>query len=164
VTATVDWTARTVSVTGSSLGVAFCEGDAPLLCVTDGAGAALGVIEHAEYDPVPDLEAFADDFAVTMRRDRTEHCNPAFELTQTETEPSTLFGADGVKYGWSGSLDGEVVERVIGHAAIVEDRLHIVTANLLGEGGCLARESELPLQVLEDAEPLLDAIVAGSTR
>lgn len=165
VTASVDWTARTVTVDGTSYGVAFCEGDAPLLCVTSPSGEHLGVIEHAEYDPVPDLDGFADDFAASMREDRVSHCDPDFALEPDETTPTTLFGEPGVRYGYTGTIGGDVVERVVAHASLVEDRLHLVTANFLADdGGCLSRESELPVDAVEDVEPILDAVVAGSTR
>jgi hypothetical protein len=162
--ATVDWTSRTATVTGTDLGVAFCEGEAPLLCITSPEGGSLGVIEHAEFEAVPDLDAFAADFAASMETDRTEHCNPSFELEPDETTPTTLFGEDGVRYGYTGTVAGELVERVVGHAAIVDDRLHLVVANFLADDGCLARESELPIAMVDDVEPILDAVAAGSTR
>lgn len=164
VTASVDWTARTATVEGTAYGVAFCEGDAPLLCLTSPEGESIGVIEHAWYDDVPDLESFAEDFAASMTRDRTEHCDPAFELEPLETTPSTLFGTDAVRYGYTGSIDGREVERVVGHAADIGDELHIVTANFLADDGCLSREMELPIDAADELEPVLDAIVAGSTR
>jgi hypothetical protein len=164
VTASVDWTARTVSVDGTSYGVAFCEGDAPLLCITSPEDEHLGVIEHADFERVPDLEGFAADFAASMTEDRVSHCDPDYELDPDDTTPSTLFGEPGVRYGYTGTIGGSVVERVVAHASIVEDRLHLVTVNFLAdEGGCLSRESELPIDTVEDVEPILDAVVAGST-
>lgn len=165
VTATVDWTARTVTIEGTSYGVAFCEGDAPLLCITSPDEEHLGVIEHAEFDPVPDLDGFSADFAASMRDDRVSYCDPDFELDPDETTPTMLFGQAGVRYGYTGTIGSSVVERVVAHASIVEDRLHLVTVSFLAdEGGCLSREAELPIDSIEDVEPILDAVVAGSTR
>jgi len=164
VTATVDWTARIVTVEGTEFGVAFCEGEAPLLCITSPDGDHLGAFEHAEFDAVDDLEAHAKEFSMTMREDRVAGCDPAFELEPATTVETTLFGAPGVRYGYTGSIAGREVERVVAHAANVDGRLHLVTANFLADDGCMSRESELPIGVADALEPVLDAVVAGSTR
>jgi hypothetical protein len=157
--ATVDWAARTIEVDlDSPFDVNFCEGDAPLLCVTDD-GEQLGVIELATFPgEVDDLDAWAASFYDSVRADRVAACDPGYELVGDDVTEAGGWG----RYGFTGSVD-EPVERVVGYARNVAGSLQLIVANALVDDGCLSRESELPLDVMDDLEPLLAAIVEGST-
>jgi hypothetical protein len=162
--ATVDWTARTSTIEGDTgFDVAFCDGDAPLLCV-ERDGEALGVIELNEYPDgaVADFDAWAEDFYDSMRADRIEGCDPDYVLTGDAPEPARLSTLDGVRYGFTGTVAGTVVERVLGYAANDGTTLRVLVANALGEESCLAREGELPIEIMDDLAPVLDAIARGS--
>lgn len=149
VTAAVDWTARTITVDGhDGPPVAFCEGAAPLLCVGE-PGELLGVIA---------LVTVAGGAA-----DRREGCDPDVELEAHETADADVAGHDGFRYGLTASIGDRVVERVVGHGAVVGDDLHLLVLNALADDGCLARESELPLDVARQLEPVVAAIAAGSS-
>lgn len=165
--AAVDWASRTVEVEGlDGYGIEFCEGDAPLLCVERG-GEWIGVIELASF---PDeealdegIEAWADDFVTTMAEDRRVGCDPAFEVVGDEPTPAPFAGEDGHRYGFTGRIDGRVVERVVVHVAAVDGTLHLLTVNGLADDGCLSRESELPVDAVDDLTPVLAALAHGST-
>jgi hypothetical protein len=159
--ATVDWAARTIELDGDlPFDVRFCDGDAPLLCVTDG-GAQLGVIELATFpsSAVEDFGAWASSFYASMRADRVEACDPGYEL---EGDDVAVDG-EWMRYGFTGAVDGVATERVVGYARNDGSSLQLIVANALADDACLARESELPLGAMDDVEPLLAAIVAGST-
>lgn len=166
VTASVDWTARTVDVQNAdAFTIEFCEGDAPMLCVND-VDVPLGIIERASFpDGVEDgdLDAWAQDFYDSIADDRVVGCDPDYVLEGDDPEPATFAGAEGVRYGFTGTVDGKVVERVIGVAAVRDDgSLDLLAANGLADDGCLSRESELPVQVMDELEPVLLALAEGS--
>ena len=157
VSATIDWVARTVTVTGSDLGVAFCEGEAPLLCV---GGVDGGVIELATFpdSSVDDFDAWADDFYASIGADRIEGCDPAYELVGDDV--STVGGW--TRYGFSGSVGGVEQERVVGYARNDGTSLVLLVANALADDACLSRESELPLALMDDVEPVLEALAVAT--
>ena len=165
--AAVDWDARTVEVDGlDGYDIEFCDGDAPMLCVTR-AGDPIGIIELASF---PDdealaagIEAWSDELVTTIAEDRRIGCHPAFEVVGDEPRPAPFAGEDGYRYGFTGRIADRVVERVVGHVAAVGGTLHVLTVNALADDGCLARESELPLDAVVDLTPVLAALADGST-
>lgn len=163
VTATVDWVARTVTVDGDTrFDVAFCEGDAPLLCVSEG-GAALGAVERSLFpSPVADLHAWARANYASFARDRSAGCDPDYVLDGENPSPAHFGEIDGVRYGFTGRVGGRIVERVTGYVASTDAGLDLLVANALVDDGCLSRQSELPVDVMDDLEPLLGALAAGS--
>ena len=167
VEATVDWRARTVSVDGlDGYEVEFCEGDAPILCVTR-AGEWIGGIELASFpggaEALEDgAEAWAAEHHRTIAADRVEGCDPDYELTPDEVEAVPFGSLDGYRYGFTGSVDGRDIERVVGIGAVDDGDLHLLVLNALADDGCLARESELPLDAADDLAPALAALAAGT--
>lgn len=163
ITATVDWTARTITMDGDvAFDVNFCSGDAPLLCITDD-GTQLGVLELASFpEPVLDFDAWASSFYDSIASDRTAGCDPTYALDGDKPVAAPFAGALGVRYGFVGSAGGRPVERVLGYAINDAGSLRLLVANALADDACLARESELPLDVIDDLEPVLAAIAAGS--
>jgi len=167
--AAVDWRARTVDADGvsESIDVAFCEGEAPFLCLSDAAtGEHLGIVEHLDY-PHTDADTGAlDEWAhlhyESVALDRTTHCHPDYRLERDDPTRADVAGADGIRYGFTGTIDGRVVEQTIGYAAVVDGRMHLIVANALADDACLARETELPVAVMADVEPLLAGLAAGS--
>lgn len=162
-TATVDWSTRTVALDGDvALDVQFCEGEAPFLCITDD-GAHLGVIELATFDgPVDDFDAWAASFYESIETDRIAACDPTYTLDGQEPVVASFAGALGVRYGFVGSAGGRPVEQVLAYAINDAGSLRLLVANALADDGCLSRESELPLEVMDELEPVLAAVAAGS--
>lgn len=167
VTASVDWEARTVEVDGlEGYEIEFCEGEAPFLCVSED-GEWIGGIELASF-PGDELlaggaQAWLDDFLSTIADDRRRGCDPGFEVTGDDLEPAPFAGADGFRYGFTGTIGGRVVERVVGHAVVVGGDSHLLVLNGLADDGCLAREGELPVDAVDDLVPALAALAEGST-
>lgn len=166
VTADVDWAARTVTVTGvDGYDIDFCEGEAPILCVTRG-GEWIGGIELLSFSGgtlLDDVDRWFADFVTSMGDDRRMGCDPAYEIEGDDLEPASFAAADGHRYGFTGRIDGRVVERVIGYAADIDGTTHLLTMNALADDGCLAREGELPVDAVDDLEPVLAALAGGST-
>lgn len=162
-TATVDWRARTITVDGDvPFDVNFCDGEAPLLCITDD-GTQLGVLELATFpEPVTDFDAWASSFYDSIASDRVTGCDPTYALDGEKPVAASFAGAVGVRYGFVGTTDGNPVERVVGFAINDAGSLRLLVANALADDGCLHRESELPIDVMDELEPVLAAIAAGS--
>ncbi|HEX4905452.1 MAG TPA: hypothetical protein VFU93_08370 [Acidimicrobiales bacterium] len=162
-TATVDWAARTITVDGDvPFDVSFCDGEAPLLCITDD-GTHLGVLELATFpEAVTDFDAWASSFYDSIAADRTVGCDPTYALDGEKPVAAPFAGALGVRYGFVGQTEGRPVERVLGYAINDAGGLRLLVANALADDACLARESELPLDVIDDVAPLLAAIAEGS--
>jgi hypothetical protein len=163
VTATVDWRARTITIDGDvPVDVNFCDGDAPMLCITDD-GTPLGIFELASFDGlVDDFDAWARTFFESVESDRVAACDPTYELDPQSPVAASFAGALGVRYGFVGTAGGRPVERVVGYAINDAGSLRILVANALADDGCLSRESELPLDAMDELEPVLAAIAAGS--
>lgn len=168
VEATVDWRARTVSVDGlDGYEIDFCEGEAPILCVTRG-GEWIGGIELASFpggaEALEDgVEAWAAEHYGTIEADRVQGCDPDYEVTPDEVEAVPFGSLDGYRYGFTGTVDGRAIERVVGIGAADGGDLRLLVMNALVDDGCLARESELPLDAASDLAPALDALAAGTT-
>ena len=162
-TATVDWTARTIAVDGDlPFDVNFCDGAAPFLCITDD-GTPLGSVELASFpEAVTDFGEWAASFYDSIASDRVVGCDPSYVLDGEEPVAAPFAGAVGVRYGFVGSTDGRPVERVVGYAINDAGSLRLLVANALADDGGLHRESELPLDVMDELEPVLAAIAAGS--
>jgi hypothetical protein len=163
ITASVDWTSRTISIAGPTpVDIRFCDGDGPFLCVRRGA-ELLGSVELARFDgEVADFDAWAEDFYDSMAADRAVGCDPAYRLDGDDPEAAPVAGALGVRYGFVGRVRGVPVERVLGFAINDGGSLRILVANALADDGCLHRESELPLDAMDELEPVLAAVAAGS--
>jgi hypothetical protein len=167
VTAQVDWTARRISVDGDvPFDINFCEGEAPMLCIVDD-GTALGAIELLSYDDViRDFVAWGNDFYASVEADRRTAC-PTYELQGDVPTPAPFAGAEGVRYGFTGTVESTVVERVIGVVANDESgTVHLLVANALAEDDvqtCLHKEGELPVDAMDEIEPVLLALAAGSS-
>lgn len=162
-TATVDWTARTLVLSGAApLDVTFCDGDGPFLCIGRD-GALLGSVELARFDgEVADFDTWATDFYDSMAADRVAGCDPAYRLEGADPEVAPVAGALGVRYGFVGRVRSVPVERVLGFAINDGGALRILVANALADDGCMHRESELPLDAMDELEPVLAAVAAGS--
>ncbi len=178
-TATVDWASRTAHVPHDRWTVEFCEGDAPVMCLTDADGAwggielsswdtaDLDVLEAAFADgatAAEALDAFAEEFLTTLRADRAEGCGPEYQFTPDASTSTTVAGLPGLRYGFRGIVRGETVEHVVGHAVITDGTLHLFNASGLADDGCLGREGEFPMEAF-DAETvdLIGRIAAAST-
>lgn len=166
--ATVDWPARTSDIPAvGGLDIAFCDGDAPLLCVNIGDDVQ-GVIEHVNRpgegkDLVQGAEAWTAKFFASITADRRKACDASYELTPEPTRDVTVAGQPGFRYSYSGAVGGEPMERVIGFGVVIGADLHLIVTNALADNACLFRESELSLPVARKIEPILGAIAAGSS-
>lgn len=162
----VDWNARTV--TPSAVGawtIRFCEGEAPLVCLDrDGenaGGLEVNTFPLASFDD-PSLEAIAEDTVRTFQADRKDGCGADYLVDADDQRPHAVVGTDGLRYGWTATRKGEVVERNLTYAAAKGDTLVLLVAGALGPGGCLERQHEFSIEDLEAAEPVLDRLASAN--
>lgn len=177
--ALVDWTERTVDIDDDRWTVAFCDGDAPFLCLTDRSGSA-GVVELTSW-PVDTLDAtsevlarggthaealraFEAEFVSVFVEDRAEGCGAGYDVVPDEPTAVTVAGRQGLRYGFRGVVGGVTVEHVVGHAVIAGDHLHLLGASGLAEDGCLGRESEFAMAAFDEATVALLGRIAAASR
>lgn len=169
VRASVDWQARTVSISDSrGYTIEFCDGAGPLLCVRKPGEEVLGVIELISRTDGADLTRvgapdWAEDFIASIAADRAKGCDPAYKLTPDRTVGADVAGRPGFRYSFTGAINGRTVERVVGFGTVISGDLHILVLNALADNGCLNRESELPLTDAKRLEPVVAALASGST-
>lgn len=162
----LDWTPRHVDVDDDRWTVAFCEGDAPILCLTDEAGnrggvelttwnaAGYDVIRQAwdaGADDVGALEALAEDHAEIFVADRAEGCGSDYEVVPDEPTVVDMGGHEGLRFGFRGIRDGVTVEHSLIHAVIVDGLLHLMSTSALADDGCLGREGEFDIATFDAA-------------
>ena len=173
----IDWSGRTISpATVGPWSVRFCEGEAPLICL-DRDGRPAGAIERSEFpvSSIPSLQqaleakvtaraalaVLAQQTVETFAADRKEGCGTDYLVTAEPVVAQPVLGGEGVRYGWSARVGGEVVERSVTYAAVREGVLHLLVAGGLAEGGCVEKLGEFGVQDLEAALPVLDRVAAS---
>lgn len=157
-----------------------CEGDAPIICISRD-GEPVGLVELATF-PVDSFdlpgfqEAVADDdveealtilaadFVSVFEVDRTDACGTDYELEGTTPEPATVLGREGMRYGYTGTDGGRLVERQANHGTIVGDEVVLVNASAYSPDGCVPPEGEFDPETLDEFTPRLRALVAAATR
>ena len=146
--------------------VTHCEGDAPLLCVTDG-DRHVGLVELTAYPTdgtSVTLPERVEDFLGTMRDDRAAGCGADHRVPALPTTAAELGGEPAVHYGFDGrGADGIVHERVRGWMTQRGDTVWVVSANAYAPDGCLANEGgEFQPDDLAFIEDGLDGLVAAT--
>lgn len=187
VTAAIDWADRPTTPIELPEGwsVVACEGDAPLLCATEG-DADPAVVEHlplplpgfpelqqdlaAGVPPRVALAAEADRFHAVFREDRQMGCPAGWTYAPLATRGAVVGGLPGITYGFTVTdVDGRLVEHVRSWMGVREDGqdgvVDIVTANELNAGACLGDEGTQPFREggLGRFAPSLAQLVARST-
>ena len=139
-----------------------CAGDGPFLCVTDGTGQQVGVIELGRY-PTSDggadvdawLRAQVADFEATMRSDRLAGCGDDYRFALVEDPVSgEVDGSPALTYRYVGTRQGTELERGVVTLVRRGDEVLSIAAIAYDPQGCPAG--------LETFEPALDALVRGS--
>lgn len=153
-----------------------CEGDAPLLCVLDAAGATLGVVEFGSY-PASDaiaealargtvmaaLEARVAEQHAAIAADRAIGCGAEYEYRAAPVGHATVGQEPAVVYAFSGVVDGREVERHRSYYTVHAGQLWVVTAAASDPEGCMATDlAEFTPADLVTFEPFLARIVAGT--
>ena len=156
--------------------VQHCEGDAPFLCVRDGAGTTLGIVEYVAYpasdamaEAVADgtvaaaLAAMVEEQHTAVAADRAEGCGPTYDY---RAEPVRLTavgsGAPAAVYGFSGVVDGREIERQRSYFTVHDGEVWVLSAPASDPEGCMATDlGELTPRDLAVFEPYLERIVAG---
>lgn len=159
-----------------------CEGDAPLLCVTE-RGKPAGLVEMAVFpvesfqlpgfrqaieagDEQRALRIIAADFVTTFEADRKDGCGTDYELEASRVEDAMVLGKPGLRYGYVArrTSAGDVLERQVNHAVIDGDDVVFVNASGYSSDGCVPPEGEFTPADLERFTPYLRALVAVATR
>ena len=170
----VDLRAPTATRLSARFGLQACEGDAPLVCVTE-EGVVAGQLELLAFplDSLPELrgrtgrallDAHAAAYVRSFREDRAQGCPAGYRVTPLEVRH--LDTADGpvVTYGFVGvGADGRPSELQVQWAGVRGDALVVLSAPAYEADGCLPPEgTALPVAALEELQPLLDAVVRAS--
>lgn len=161
----VDWNSRTVSLDApAGWTVAFCEGDAPLLCVQrDGEPA--GGVELLEFDaPELPLEAWAAEHHDFMAADRSMGCGDEYVVVPDVVQPATVAGIAGIRASFTGYMgDGRPAERNVTYAVVIDEALFLIVANAYEPDGCVGTEGgEFTVEGLRAVEKTLADIAIGS--
>lgn len=137
-----------------------CEGDAPILCVTDG-DRTVGTVEYVQYpsEGDTDLRARVADFHATFEADRGAAYGPDHTFGTTGPAEVSVAGLPGLRYGFTITApDGTEAERHVNYMTLRGDTIHVASAS-----GYAVEDNEyldfMP-QELQLFEPRLDAIVA----
>lgn len=159
VSGAIDWREqRGEAVLPNGWRVAFCEGDAPVLCVTDG-GETVGTVDLGRYPAEAGLtlDARIEDYLANLEQDRTQAC-PDHGFTAAPAAEASLGGLTGLQYGFTLTApDGAVTEQVIGWMAERGEEVFVLTVDARDPDGCPGPvEASLltPAQLEEAAEPL----------
>lgn len=141
-----------------------CNGEAPLLCTSEG-GQPQGLVEHLAnpLETYPQLSAaLADgvgvreallsevrDFHDTFRADRIEGCPDGYDYVADPTRGATLAGQQAVQYGFTVlDADRRPVERVVTFLGVTRDpagdTVHVLSASELADGACVNAEDTVP--------------------
>ena len=165
----VDWEARTVTpATVGPWTIRFCEGEAPLICLhRDGEVAGAIEVNTFPRDSFadPDLADIAAASVRTFQADRKEGCGTDYLVRADPVAPATVLGdPDGLRYGWTATKEGRVVERTRTYAATKDDTIVLLVAGALDAdgGGCIPRMHEFTVEGLAAAEPTLDRLASAN--
>lgn len=162
---TVDWSARTIEGDlGDRWDVAFCEGEAPFICVKRD-GAQVGAIELLDYDPAgPSLEKWAKDHLAWLNKDRSEGCPAGYEIVGDKITHLKIAGRPAVRLSFTGTdSSGADVERGVLHSVVIDGRQYLISALGYDEDSCLGRTfSDFTVEELRAFEPTLSQVVLGS--
>lgn len=170
----IEWDRAGSSATAQGWTVGACPGDVFRLCAErDGE-----LVGHVVLEDLPSLGQEASDspdqvqatLAVrihtlyqSLQAERLQRCGPDYEITTDRPEPVTVAGQNGLKYGLEARLDGEVVERTVGYRTFRKPIETIIEATAIAPGGCVPPlETGFTVEQLQEFEPVLDRIVAGS--
>ncbi len=156
---------------GDGWEIGACEGDAPLLCVSNG-GRTAGVIEgsrlpvasltefDSEASDAKNLRSLAADFVASVRSDRALGCPEGYAVQALKPSSLAVAGTDALRYGFAGSnRDGSPSELNLQYATIVGDDLVLVTAIAYDDGGCPGRGDliEFDSKTLAALQPRLES-------
>ncbi len=111
-------------------------GGGPFLAVFSGA-ERLGTLELLSFPLEPDfnpqlgfaeLEEWLDAFYSDIEADRAAGYGEGYSFEAHTPQPVSFGSFCGIRYGFTGILNGETFERFIGHASFDATNLYIVTA------------------------------------
>jgi hypothetical protein len=146
-----------------------CEGDASIVCFTDG-DRHVGTVELGAYALADDYDgdarayllAHAEDFLAGMREDRAVGC-PDLTFESTPPVGVDVGGEPGVKAEFRMvDADGVERERHVLYWAVHDGAHYVITAAAYDDEGCLERLGEFEPHNLGIAAPYLDRIVRDS--
>jgi hypothetical protein len=117
------------------------EGEGPFLTVSDGEQAVgslelfqtpLGTLTEPPFDPqrgLVALQEWALDFYRSVREDRELTFGEEYVFEQEEPEPADAGGFCAVRYSFTGTLNDEVSDRVVGYATYDRENLYLFVAS-----------------------------------
>lgn len=172
---TVDWTktARSVDV-GDGWTVRGCPAPRPALCVERDKK----LIGHVLLEDVPSLgeekttsgEQVQAVLAVRIHTDyksfeqqRHRQCGEEYEIKTVRPSPTLVAGQRGLRYGATGSMDGQVLEKTIGYRVFRDGIESLIEATAIRPGGCVVpRVPGFSIQQLNSFEKAFDRLIASS--
>ncbi len=173
----IDWDDRSTSVTlADGWTVAYCEGEAPFLCVSQD-GEVVGLVElfiadpltYDVYDPSRDdeanLRAMAAAFVAAFEEDRAAGCGADYLLEPLEPRTIALGEGTGLVYGFRGILgDGRPSELNLQYASLSHGRLILVVAAGYDEGGCPGKDEMVSFDSVDLAafQPHFEDLLAAA--
>jgi hypothetical protein len=145
------------------------EGAGTFLSVSDDAGQVLGYVEIVGYptdtftiftstDKSENYQALVADYYQVFESDRQSIYGAGYEFQAEEPEEVPVGELTGIRYGFTGFLDGDVVERYRNYAVIQGDFLYIMVAHY---DQADPEQSWTSAEDLEAFLPLFEELVAN---
>lgn len=172
----VDWDDPTVTPLTGGWTLGPCEGDAPLVCFSQG-GVVRGTAEITSFpietlpavrDALPDGEAAAlqvhgREFLEAFRQDRTTGCGPDWSYRPDPVAALTAQGTPMVRTAFSGGRGDTTTERVVRWVGLRDGQLVALGITATADGACTPGEgAELTPGQLAEIEEAVDRLVRAS--
>jgi hypothetical protein len=152
--------------------VKLVEGEGPFLSVSDGS-QAVGTVELLTFpiasltDPPFDpqrglgaLQDWAETYYDLTREGREQEFGEEYVFEQDEPEPGDAGGLCAVRYAFRGTMNGEILDRVVGHATYDSENLYLFVTSY-DSANAAAGQGFLDPEALEAYAPFLGRLVAG---
>ena len=173
--ASVDWmqTAKSVDL-GDGWAVRGCPAQRPALCVEKDK-TVIGQVRMEDVPSLGEERTTSPDqvqavLAVrihtdykTLEMQRSQQCGQDYEIETMRPFPAVVAGQPGLRYGATGSMAGQILEKTVGYRVFRDGIESLIEATAIRPGGCLIpEEPNFSIEQLSSFEAALDRLIAGS--
>jgi hypothetical protein len=173
--ASVDWmqTAKSIDI-GDGWAVRGCPAQRPALCVEKDK-TVIGQVRMEDVPSLGEEQTTSPDqvqavLAVRIHSDykalvmqRSQQCGQEYEVETLRPDPAVVAGQPGLRYGATGSMAGQVLEKTVGYRVFRDGIESLIEATAIRPGGCLIPEGpNFSIEQLSSFEAALDRLIADS--
>jgi hypothetical protein len=109
-------------------------------------------------DPLVSIELIASDYLASFNVDRETTC-PDLEFEQIGPDRLIVAGQPGLRFGFSQTKEGDVVEKNLVYGIRTRDTVHLFNLSATAEGSCVGVAGPEP-QVLDQLTPNFERAIA----